>query len=124
MISGEFVDGRVVLPVNFCFLDETNLIINFVVDTGFNNHLTLPLQAVIAMNLPFYNRTEAKLADGSEVLIPVYAARINWDGQEKVVLVLATGTKPLLGTALLQGFRLTIDFEPDGLVRLQNLPDR
>jgi predicted aspartyl protease len=52
MILGKFVDGRVVLPVNFCLSENMNLTIDFVLDTGFNNHLTLPLQAVTAMNLP------------------------------------------------------------------------
>ncbi len=35
--------------------------------------------------------------------------------------VLATGTKPLLGTALLQGFRLTIEFSTDGVVQVEKI---
>jgi clan AA aspartic protease len=92
-----------------------------VVDTGFNSHLTLPQQAVSAMNLPLYSTTAARLADGTEILIPVHIAQINWDNQKIAVPILATGVKPLLGTSLLQGFRLTIDFIPDGIVKVERL---
>ena len=46
MITGEIVDGRVMIPVNFFLTGETYLSINCVVDTGFNDYLTLPPQAV------------------------------------------------------------------------------
>ncbi|WP_310484703.1 hypothetical protein [Chamaesiphon sp. VAR_48_metabat_403] len=48
------MDGRVVLPVNFCIADDTDLAIDCVVDTGFNDYLTLPTQVVAVMNLPLY----------------------------------------------------------------------
>lgn len=46
MIVGKIVDGRVVLPVNFCIAEDTDLTIDCVVDTGFNDYLTLPTQVV------------------------------------------------------------------------------
>ena len=121
MILGKFVNGRVVVPVSFCLLKSTEVAIDFVVDTGFNNYLTLPAQAVSAMNLPLYLTTPARLADGSSVLIPVHIAEINWDNQIISVPVLATGTKPLLGTALLQDFRLTVEFIDSGVVKLEKI---
>lgn len=121
MILGAFVDGRVTLPVIFCLSDEVNLSVDFVVDTGFNDFLTLPLAAVTAMNMDFYSTTRIRLADGRDALIPVYLAQINWDGQVKMVPVLATGVKPLLGRALLQGFRLVVEFVPDGKVRIESI---
>jgi predicted aspartyl protease len=53
MILGKFLDRRVVLPINFCLMNDTDLIINCVVDTGFNDYLTLPPQLPAAMELPF-----------------------------------------------------------------------
>jgi predicted aspartyl protease len=41
------------------------------------------------------------LADNSEVLLPIHEAIVLWDGEEREVLVIATGRRPLLGTALL-----------------------
>jgi clan AA aspartic protease len=121
MIVGEFVDGKAILPVNFCLGEQPELTISFVVDTGFNDCLTLPPAAVAAMNLPLYSSTVARLADGSRSSIPIYLAKIKWDGQEEFVTVLATGVKPLLGTALLQGFRLTAEFENGGVVKVERL---
>jgi hypothetical protein len=48
-------------------------------------------------------------------------AEIRWNDRVQFVTVLATGTKPLLGTALLQGFRLTIEFSADGMVRVEKI---
>ena len=102
-----------VLPVSFCLSQTTELAIDFVVDTGFNGYLTLPSPAVAALKLPLESTIVARLADGSESEIPVYLAEIRWNEQVQFVTVLATGTKPLLGTSLLQGFRLTIEFNAD-----------
>jgi clan AA aspartic protease len=121
MILGKFVDGRVVLPVNFCIDEITDIKIDCVVDTGFNDYLTLPPQVVAVMNLPLYTTTLARLADGSQYSIPIHAARIRWDNKEQLVPVLATGIKPLLGTALLQGFCLTVEFVDGGRVKVEKM---
>ena len=121
MIIGGFSNGRVVLPVNFYLMEDTSLAIDCVVDTGFNDYLTLPPQAVTAMNLSFYSMTSARLANGVEYQIPVHWAKIRWDEQEQIVPVLATGTKPLLGASLLRGFRLVIEFADDGLVMVEKM---
>jgi clan AA aspartic protease len=121
MILGKFVHGRVVLPVNFCLSGNTDLTIDCVVDTGFNDYLTLPPQAVEAMNLPFNSTIVARLADGQKYSIPIHSARIRWNDVEKLVPVLATGIKPLLGTALLRGFRLIVEFADDGVVKIEKM---
>jgi predicted aspartyl protease len=46
---------------------------------------------------------------------------ILWDGIEKLVPVLAAGYKPLLGTSLMAGFHLEIDFQDNGLVSLEKI---
>jgi clan AA aspartic protease len=107
MILGKIVDGRVVSSVIFCLTEATDL--------------TLPPQAVAAMKLPMESAVIARLADGSQYKIPVHLAKIRWYGQELFVTVLATGTKPLLGTALLQGFRLTVEFADDGIVKIEKM---
>jgi clan AA aspartic protease len=121
MILGKFVDGRVVLGVNFCIDESTDLTIDCVVDTGFNDYLTLPPQVVAVMNLPLYSVTRARLADGSYYSIPIHSVKIRWNNIEKVVPVLATGIKPLLGTALLQGFCLTVEFVDDGMIKVEKM---
>ena len=121
MILGKFVDGRVVLPIKFCIAEGTDFAIDCVVDTGFNDYLTLPPQVVAVLNLSLYSTTLARLADGSRYSIPIHSARIRWDNREQLVPVLATGIKPLLGTALLRGFCLTVEFSDDGMIKVEKL---
>jgi clan AA aspartic protease len=121
MIMGKFVEGRVVLAVNFCIAEETSIAIDCVVDTGFNDYLTLPPQVVSVLKLPLYSTILARLANGNEHSIPIHSARIRGDNRELLVPVLATGIKPLLGTALLHGFCLTVQFVEDGVVKVEKI---
>ena len=93
----------------------------FVIDTGFTGELCLPLEAVSLMGLTFRHDTPANLADNSEVLLPVHEAIVIWDSEEREVLVLATGRRPLLGTALLDEQELVIQFTEGGLVTIDEL---
>lgn len=122
MIYGRLIDGKATVAVMFSLSGQPDFSINFVIDTGFNDYLTLPPQAVSAMNLPLYSSTPARLADGSETLLSIHLATIVWDNLEKIVPILASGYKPLLGTALMEGYHLEIDFEDNGLVSLEKLP--
>lgn len=74
-----------------------------------------------SLNLPFLYDLRARLADDSEVLMPVHNATILWNDTEKDVLVLATGRRPLLGTALLDGFELVAQFRQRGVVTIDDL---
>ena len=121
MIYGRLIDGKAIVPVIFRLPTQPDFSLDFVIDTGFNDHLTLPPQAVSAMNLPLYSSTLAKLADGSDALLSIHLATIVWDNLEKVVSILASGYKPLLGMALMEGYHLDIDFEENGLVLLERI---
>jgi predicted aspartyl protease len=46
MIRGKFVDRKVILPVRFSLSQAMIFSVEFVVDTGFNGYLTLPVGAV------------------------------------------------------------------------------
>jgi predicted aspartyl protease len=73
------------------------------------------------MGLTFRHDIPANLADNSEVLLPLYEAIVLWDGEEREVLVIATGRRPLLGTALLDEQELVIQFTEGGLVTIEEL---
>jgi clan AA aspartic protease len=122
MIYGRLIDRKAIAPVIFRLPQQPDFSLDFVIDTGFNGYLTLPVQAVSAMNLPSYSSTPIKLADGSEALSAIHLATVVWDDVEKIVLVLASGYKPLLGTAMMEGYHLEIDFEDNGLVSLEKIP--
>ena len=84
--------------------------------------MALPPPAVAALGLALHQRIISKLADASRKMTDVYRATIDWDGAPPDVAVLAIGDRPLLGTALLDGYTLTIDSVASGTLRIQPFP--
>jgi predicted aspartyl protease len=73
------------------------------------------------MKLPFLRRVTANLADDSLIQVSVHVATIVWNNQERMVEVIATGVRPLLGTLLLDGHELTTQWTEGGLVSISPL---
>lgn len=101
--------------------DDSLREIEFILDTGFVGYLALPLATVHALHLPFAHRSPIALADGTWVVVEVYRAIIEWENEEIDVEVLATGAEPLLGTSLLDGYDVGIQFTDGGLVTIESL---
>ncbi len=118
MIVGQVTNHHALIPVTLRLAGQGELTIDFVVDTGFVGFLTLPPPAVTALGLPYQFDTPANLADDSEVQLAVHSASILWDGEVRVVRVLATGKRPLLGMALLAGQELIMQCTDGGAVRV------
>lgn len=114
MIHGKVVDLQALAGVPFRLPDGQVLEIELVIDTGFAGALTLPTLAVNALGLPFLQEMEANLADDASIHVDVHLASIIWHSEEREVAVLAMGQRPLLGTALLDGFHLGADFTHEG----------
>ncbi len=121
MISGIVTDRYATVTLTFLLSNGSRLPIEFVIDTGFTGQLCLPPEAVSLMGLPFLYDLPANLADNSEVFLPVHEAIVLWDGEEREILVIATGRRPLLGTALLDEQELVIQFTEGGLVTIEAL---
>lgn len=118
MITGHVSNLQAVVSVTIHLPHQPHLALDFVVDTGFTGYLMLPLPAVSALNLPFLEDVRANLADDQEVLLPVYGATIDWYGEARNVRVLAGGRRPLLGTAIILGHNLEVDFVDGGKVTI------
>lgn len=121
MISGTVTDRQAIVSLTFLLVNGSTLPIEFVIDTGFTDHLCLPPEAVNLLRLPFLYNLSANLADNSSVFLSVHQATIFWEGAERDVRVLATGRRPLIGTALLNEQELVIQFTEDGLVTIDEL---
>ncbi|MFN6516047.1 MAG: clan AA aspartic protease [Nostoc sp. CreGUA01] len=121
MISGIVKNGYPTVDIIFRLQNQPDFTIEFVIDTGFTEFLSLPLAAVTLLGFPFVYDIYANLADNSNVILPVHQATIIWNGEERVVNVLATGKRPLLGTALLDEHEIVIQFTEDGLVTIDEL---
>jgi predicted aspartyl protease len=73
------------------------------------------------LGLRILGQSEATLADGSVRVSFVYEARLVWDDSVLRVAVLSMGDRPLLGTAILEGLHLGIDFIEGGAVTITPL---
>jgi clan AA aspartic protease len=96
-------------------------LIDTVIDTGFNGFLTLPSAVITALDLPWNASDIVTLGDGSETLFDLYAATIIWDGQYLEIDIAESETEPLIGMALLYGYRLQIDVIKGGIVKIEAL---
>lgn len=121
MISGLVTAGHAVVKIAFRLPNRSDIPIEFVIDTGFTDQLCLPPDAVELLGLRFKHTMYANLADDSRVNLPVHEATILWNGAEREVRVLATGRRPLLGTALLDEHELVVQFTEGGIVTIDEL---
>lgn len=85
--------------------------LDFLIDTGFNGDLVLPRHLIDGLGLEAIGQISAELGDGTAFACPLFLLSVSWLGQEQDVEVLATrGRVAILGTQLLRGCRLDIDF--------------
>jgi clan AA aspartic protease len=92
-----------------------------VVDTGFNEWLTLPPDMITALSLRFREEGRYTLADGSEAASRLFAAEVEWFGRWRRVLIAEMDGGPLMGMALLSGSYLGIEVTSGGRVQIQAL---
>ena len=121
MISGVVSDGYATVSVTFRLPNQPDFAIKLVIDTGFTDYLCLPQEAVAVLGLRFLYDLPANLANNSDVILPVHEAMILWHGEQQEVRVLATGRRPLLGTALLDLHELIVQFTDGGLVTIEQI---
>jgi clan AA aspartic protease len=86
--------------------------INIWIDTAFNGTLVLPRKQITELGLVKESSAEAILADGQPVELETFACFFDWFGNSYQTQVVANdGEYPLLGTMLLDGHRLDIDYQ-------------
>ena len=96
-------------------------LVETVIDTGFDGFLSLPSAIILRLGLPWTISNPATLGDGSETVFDFYAGTVIWDGQYRTVDIAEAETEPLLGMAMLYGYRLQIDAVEGGSVKIEVL---
>jgi len=121
MMNGFFTsEGEPALSVHVAG-PSGNLDVEAVIDTGFNGELTLPREQIDMLGLPEATVTEVTLADGRVRDVPLYDAEALLSGVRRAVFVAELPTMPLVGTSLLQGFSLHIEFQVEGTIQVEPL---
>jgi clan AA aspartic protease len=81
------------------------------IDTAFNGHLVFSKRLIDPLGLKQEAATDAILADGRQVTLESYVCHVEWLGTVVSAQVIANeGKLPLLGTELLAGHLLQIDY--------------
>ena len=121
MITGSVIvkDGQIPLIVRG--FNEQEVELQAVIDTGFDDFLSLPFDVIQALSAPQSGEVDVTLADGSIVVGFTYTVIVVWDGIERLITAVAADAAPLVGMGLMNGYNLSIDVVDGGEVRLTRL---
>ena len=122
MITGSMtnnLEAEVRLRVRRATSGEDVIIV--IVDTGFNDFLTLPPPLIDDLDLEPGVPTEATLADGSSVTMRSFYATIIWHDEPREILVLESEGDVIAGMALMEGSDLFMRVIPGGSVRIEKI---
>ena len=89
--------------------------VNFTVDTGFTGWLTLPPSVIRDLDLDYQGTRPYLLANDTESQADLYLAFI----ASVPVIVQQMNAEPLLGAAMMNECRLTVDFWEGGRVAIE-----
>ena len=112
-------EGRIRLKVKG--LRGREQAVDAVIDTGYTASLTLPSAVVAALGLRWRSLDRFTLADGSECIVDVYVAKVDWDGKVRTILVDEADADPLVGMRLLRGHELKMQVRARGKVTIKRL---
>ncbi|QMS90686.1 clan AA aspartic protease [Nostoc edaphicum CCNP1411] len=121
MIHGTVIGLQARMSLIILPPERSGVEIECVIDTGFEGFLTLPSSVIAALGLPYLININANLANNSSVETDVYLATVVWNGVERNIAALAMGRRPLIGTALLEDYHLSIDFCEGGTVLVDEI---
>ena len=92
-----------------------------VLDTGFTGTVALPVSDVQRLGLSNPKQQPVAFANGESGNCDVYQADVIWEGERRTERLYAMGIEPLVGMALLDGSRVTMDVAEGGAVVIEPL---
>ena len=120
-MNGYIENLHAMLPVTFRVPNHSDIVLPFVIDTGFTDDLTLPPSVVARLGLEFEYELIVNLANDTDTVVRVHNATILWQDEEREIRVFATGRRPLLGTGLLANCELVTQFCENGVLTVEPL---
>lgn len=92
------------------------------IDTGYSGQLALPTAMIAVLALTLLHQRLTLLADGTIVLLDIYAGIVVWDSQPRNVEIHAVGSTPLIGMRMLAGHEVRIRVVDGGPVWIDLVP--
>lgn len=120
MTVGYFRDGFPRVSLSLPGL-EGPLIVEFVVDTGFDGDMSLPLTLVRRLDATHIGPRDVLLADLSPRVIEHFEFPHTWLDQERMVEVMVMEGRPLLGTGYIRDQLLQVEVTDGGAVQIEPL---
>lgn len=122
MITGLVTkDREIVVALALRGIANQEILIETVLDTGFNGFLTLSALLIAQLDFPKVGEIPATLGDGSNVTADLFEAKILWDGEEREVLALQMEGGELIGMSLLWGHQFMVEAKLNGRVTIDTL---
>jgi clan AA aspartic protease len=97
------------------------LLIEFIVDTGFDGDLALPQSMISRLEATISDAHDVRLADGSQQERAYYEVSLEWQQESRLAEVLVLEYQPLLGVGLMEGSLLQAEMQTGGEVSLEPL---
>ena len=97
--------------------DRRTIALTAIVDTGFDGDLCLPTRHAVQLGLELIGEQHVELADGTQKNQLVFSGSVRcFTETHAVQIILTNSMDALIGTRLLNRYRLSIDF-PGGRVK-------
>lgn len=92
--------------------DRSEAVIEGILDTGFDGALCLSITQAVSLGLELVDVWTSELADGTiSEDEPIFSGKMEWDGEIiKTRIVLTKSADCLLGTALLRGMEVRLNY--------------
>lgn len=101
-------------------IDDSTHSIPFLIDTGFNGFLAVPMRLVNQFGLRLSDVQQGVTADGRTSYFDTVQVTVIWHGVPLTVQAQVLD-EPLIGTRLLRGCRMKVDWVPGGAVQIDEI---
>jgi clan AA aspartic protease len=119
MTGSVLPDGQAVISVRVRGPNGQIAKVDAVIDTGFNDFLTLPPWVIQRLELVPGEDIRYVLADGAEAGTRQYKGEIEWLGTWRRIFVAEVEANALIGTGMMRGELLTIEMIDGGRVEIR-----
>jgi len=118
MIKGEIGPAGSPIIKTKIIGSRAKIVIDGILDTGFTGHLCLPITTAVSLGLELTGLERVELADGAILEDePVFSGKMEWN--ENIIdvdIVLTKSADTLLGTALLRGMEVMLNYSTNEVV--------